>query len=104
LSMSRRTGGKPRLRDPMLRVERQRFGRRVKHRGLVHVIPETGNTGGNEIAIQRAPPSTRLSAGEIGKYRAAGPDATRVHRAVGPLEEMVACDAAVIGRVALVRR
>src|ERR1700674_725784 len=102
--MSRRARCKARLRDTVLRIERHGLGRRLKNRGLVHVVPETGDACCHEIAVQSPPPSTRVAAGEIGKYRGAGPDLADVERAIRPLEEMVAGDAAIIGRISLTRR
>src|SRR5882762_4487677 len=102
--MGRRARCKARLRDTVLRIERYGLGRRLKDRGLVHIIPKTGDACCREISIQSPPPSTRVAAGEIGKYRGAGPDGADVERAVGPLEEMVAGGAAVIRRISLTRR
>ena len=78
-------------------IERHGLVGPQKERRFIHVIPETGDACRHEIAVQRAPPGTRVAAGEVRKDRGAGPNLPDVQRAIGSLEEMVAGNAAVIG-------
>ena len=102
LGVSRGAGGETGLLDAMNIVERHGLARSVKDRGLVHVIPESGDAVFNEVLVEAAPPVARLGAGEVRKDRRARPHDADELAAVGFLHEVVARLAGVVRRVALV--
>src|SRR5712672_580213 len=64
---------KPRLFDPVNGIQRHGFAGSVKDRGLVHIIPESGNAVLDKFFVETAPPVTGTGAREIRKDRWAGP-------------------------------
>src|SRR5216684_12230 len=77
------------------------FAGSVKDRGLVHIVPEAGNSVLDELLVETAPPLAPRGASEIGKDRRAGPDDTDKLAAIGILYEVVPRRTGVIGDVAL---
>ncbi len=102
--MCRSPGYKSGLLDAMDGSERHGLAGAVEDGGLVHVVPEAGEAVGDELLVERAPPGAGLLLGEVGKDAGAGPDDSGEDRAVGIVDEVVAGDASVVGRVALVGR
>src|ERR1700733_4908024 len=57
-----------------------------------------------EITVERSPPCASLCPREIREDAGTGPHASRVDGAVRVLDEVIASDAAVIGRIILMRQ
>src|SRR5437868_2577163 len=71
----------------------------VEDRRFVHVVPKSGNSVVNELCVERAPPFASALAGEVREDGGPGPDLADVDGVVGILDEVVACDAAVVWSV-----
>src|SRR5258708_1147402 len=102
--MRRGASHEARLFDAVNGIQGHGFAWSVKDRGLVHIIPEAGNSILDELLVETPPPLTRAGAREVRKHRRAGPDDTYELAAIGVLYEMVARRTALIGGVALAGR
>src|SRR5579862_7429870 len=91
-----------RLVDAVNRIERHRHSRTAKDRGLVHVVPESGDTIMNKFAIESAPPLPSLRPRKIRKDGEARPHNADKLTAIGILHKMIARMAGVIRRVSLI--
>src|SRR5258708_8775818 len=86
--------------DAVNGIQGHRLAGYVKNRGLVHIVPEAGNSVLDELLVETAPPFARLGASEIGKDRRAGPDDTYELAAIGVLYKVVTRGTGVIRDVA----
>src|SRR6185437_7174498 len=89
--------------DTMDDVERHRL-QIVEHCWLVHVVPEAGDAVIDKLAEVRPPPIARFCVSEVGEDRWPRPDLPHKNRAIRVMDEMVARNAAIIWRIALLRR
>ncbi len=55
-------------------LKRHRLAPDVEDGGFVHVVPHTVHAGGEEVAVEPAPPGAHRRVGEIGEDAGAGPD------------------------------
>ncbi len=86
--------------DAVLDVVRHGFGGGVEDGGLVHVVPEAGDSVVEEVFVEGSPPLAGGVLGEVGEDGGAGPDGADEGGAVGIFDEVVACGAGVVGGVA----
>ena len=86
--------------DAVLDIVGHGFAGTLKTAGLVHVVPEAGDTVGDEGLVEAAPPLAGAGLGEVGEDGRAGPDGADVLGAIGGFDEVVAGVAGVVGGVA----
>ncbi len=103
LGLRRHARGEAGLVDPTLDVERDRPGRGVEHRGLVHVVPEPGGARLAERPVQLAPPPARAGAGEVREHAGSWPYRPHVKAAIRIVQEVAAGPAAVVRLIGAVR-
>ncbi len=102
LGVGRRPRSEAGLFDAMHGVERHGLAGSVEDRGLVHVVPESGDAILNELMVEATPPLASLGASEIGKYRRTRPHNADELAAVGLLDEVISGMACVVGLIVLV--
>ena len=88
------------LVDAVLDVEGHGFAGAIEDGGLVHIVPEAGDTLGDEALVEGAPPLAGPGLGEVREDAVAGPDFADVDGAVGVLDEVVAGGAGIVRGVA----
>src|SRR5258705_4759648 len=89
--------------DAVLNVVRHGFGRHVEDSGLIHVVPEAGNTVVEKVLVERSPPLAGDLTSELGEDRWTGPYDAGVDSPVGILNEVVPSGTAVIRGVVGIR-
>ncbi len=88
------------LVDTMLNIVRHGFGWGLEHRGLIHVVPESGNTFVDECLVEPTPPLPCLCLGEVREDGGARPNRAHEGRAVRILHKVVAGHSGVVRRIA----
>src|SRR5258708_17358760 len=61
--------------DAVNGIQGHRLAGYVKNRGLVHIVPEAGNSVLHELLVQTAPPFAAVGSGAFGKDRKPDPEA-----------------------------
>src|ERR1700677_3158897 len=91
---------KARLIDAVLHIVRHGLAWRLKHRGLIHVVPESSDTLVDECLVEGSPPLPCLCLGKVRKDGGPGPYLAHEGRAVRILHKVVTGHSAVVRRIA----
>src|SRR6478735_11261046 len=76
-------------------IEAHLEGRHLTRRGLVHVVPNTGNTGGDVARIELTPPSAGLWLAKVREGRPARPNLADIQVACLRLAERIPGEALI---------
>src|ERR1700683_888351 len=94
---------KARLIDAVLHIVRHGLAWRLKHRGLIHIVPEASDTLAAECLVEGSPPLPGLCLGKVWKHSGPRPYFADEGRAVRILHKVVTGHSAVVRRIADVR-